>query len=66
MGEAKRRQELGLPPKAKKVKKTNSDNKLFSLSKFSLQNLKRQFPAAPFVTTSLLLLILQWRLSINS
>jgi len=66
MGEAKRRKDLGLPPKVKKIKKIRSEESHFSLSQFSFENLKSQYPAAPFVTTSLFLLILQWRLTINS
>ena len=65
MGEAKRRRELGLPPRANKFKKVRSEKNLNSWSKL-FENLKSQYPAAPFVTTSLILMILQWRLSINS
>ena len=65
MGEAKRRKELGLPPKSQQEKsKLNGIN--FSLSQFSLNNLKSQYPAAPFVATALALIALQWGLSINS
>ncbi len=66
MGEAKRRRELGLPPKAKKEKKTiNTDGQLL-FSRFSINKLKSQYPAAPFVTTALILTVLQWGLSLNS
>tara|TARA_B100000965_G_scaffold319281_1_gene280157 strand:- start:174 stop:371 length:198 start_codon:yes stop_codon:yes gene_type:complete len=65
MGEAKRRRDLGLPPKVK-IKKIRYEGSHFSWSQFSYENLKSHYPAAPFVTTSLFLLILQWRLTINS
>ena len=53
MGEAKRRRELGLPPKAKKEKRTRTNKSQFSWSQFSINKLKSQYPAAPFVTTGL-------------
>ena len=58
MGEAKRRIELGLPPKAKKGKRTRTNESQFSWSQFSINKLKSQYPAAPFVTTALFLLVL--------
>ena len=64
MGEAKRRRELGLPPKAKKKTRTNEIK--FSWSQFLINKLKIQYPAAPFVTTALFLLVLQWGFSLNS
>ena len=66
MGEARRRRELGLPPKAKKEKKTSTLDRKFSLSQFSIKKLKSQYPAAPFVTTALFLIALQWGFSLNS
>ena len=66
MGEAKRRRELGLPPKAKKEKKTRTNESQFSWSQFSINKLKSQYPAAPFVTTALFLLVLQLGFSLNS
>jgi len=66
MGEAKRRRELGLPPKAKKENKTKSRKNQFSWSQFSFNKLKSSYPAAPFVTTALLFVILQWGFSLNS
>ncbi len=66
MGEAKRRRELGLPPKVKKEKETKTNESQFSLSQFSINKLKSQYPAAPFVTTALFLLVLQWGFSLNS
>ena len=66
MGEAKRRKELGLPPKTKKEKKTSSKNGNFSISQFSIDKLKSKYPAAPFVTTALILISLQWGFSLNS
>ena len=66
MGEVKRRRELGLPPKAKKEKKTRTNESQFFLSEFSINKLKNQYPAAPFVTTALFLFILQWGFSLNS
>ena len=68
MGEAKRRRELGLPPKGKKEKKpktkTKENHSLWST--FSFKKLKNKYPAAPFVTTALVLLILQMGFSLNS
>ena len=66
MGEAKRRRELGLPPKGKKEKKTSTNDDHFSFSKFSINKLKSQYPAAPFVATALVLIVLQWGFSLNS
>ena len=66
MGEAKRRRELGLPPKAKKEKRTRTNESQFSWSQFSINKLKSQYPAAPFVTTALFLLVLQLGFSLNS
>ena len=66
MGEAKRRRELGLPPKSIRVKKTKTNGKQFSWSQFSFNKLKNQYPAAPFVTTALVLIVLQWGFSLNS
>ena len=66
MGEAKRRRELGLPPKAKKESKTKSRKNQFSWSQFSFNKLKSSYPAAPFVTTALIFVILQWGFSLNS
>ena len=66
MGEAKRRRELGLPPKGKKEKKTSTNDDHFSFSKFSIDKLKSKYPAAPFVATALVLIVLQWGFSLNS
>tara|TARA_Y100001968_G_scaffold159937_1_gene146200 strand:- start:645 stop:845 length:201 start_codon:yes stop_codon:yes gene_type:complete len=66
MGEAKRRKELGLPPKAIKKRKIKNIESNFSWSKFSIEKLKSQYPAAPFVTTALVLSILQWGFTLNS
>ena len=66
MGEAKRRKELGLPPKSKKEKRTKTNETKFSFSLFSIDKLKSYYPAAPFVTTALVLIVLQWAFSLNS
>ena len=66
MGEAKRRRELGLPPKSKREKETKTNEKKFLWSQFSINKLKNQYPAAPFVTTALVLVVLQLGLSLNS
>ena len=66
MGEAKRRRDLGLPPKGKEKNKTKTNDVQFLLSQFSIIKLKNQYPAAPFVTTALVLIILQWGFSLNS
>ncbi len=65
MGEAKRRRELGLPPKVKKVRRRTNESQ-FSWSQLSFNKLKNNYPAAPFVTTALLLLVLQLGFSLNS
>ncbi len=65
MGEAKRRRELGLPPKEKNQKKLKAMKK-FSWSIFSVNKLKSDYPAAPFVTTALVLTLIQWGFSLNS
>ena len=66
MGEAKRRRELGLPPKAKKEKKTRTNESQFTWSQFSINKLKSKYPAAPFVTTALVFICLQFGFSLNS
>lgn len=66
MGEARRRRELGLPPKAKKEKKTSTIDFQFLLSQFSINKLKSKYPAAPFVTTALVFICLQFGFSLNS
>ena len=65
MGEAKRRKELGLPPKSDRERNSKTKKNIIPWSKLSITKLKRQFPAAPFVTTALTLLILQIGLSLN-
>ena len=65
MGEAKRRRELGLPPKGKKENKSRT-NKKFSWSKISINKFKNEYPAAPFVTTAILLIVLQFGFSLSS
>ena len=59
MGEAKRRRELGSPPKSNKDKKKIIKSSQFSWSQLSINKLKIQYPAAPFVTTALVLVVLQ-------
>ena len=66
MGEAKRRRELGLPPKAKKERKSKTNENKFPWSQISINKLKGQYPAAPFVTTALVLIVLQLGFSLNS
>ena len=53
MGEAKRRCELGLPPKSKKEKKIRTNEKQFSWYQFSINKINNQYPPAPFLTTAL-------------
>ncbi len=66
MGEAKRRKELGLPPKSKREPISKNNKNITPWSKVSINKLKSQFPAAPFVATALALLILQMGFSLNS
>ena len=66
MGEAKRRKELGLPPKTNRELISKTNKNIIPWSKASIKKLKSQFPAAPFVTTALALLILQMGFSLNS
>lgn len=65
MGEAKRRKELGLPPKSISERNSKPKKDTFKWSKLSINKLRRQYPAAPFVTTALALLILQVGFSLN-
>ena len=51
MGEAKRRKELGLPPKAKKIKK--DENQAGFISKLSAK-----YPFLPFILGGFLLTVL--------
>lgn len=66
MGEAKRRKELGLPPKTKKKSISKTGENMFSLSQFSINKLRSQYPAAPFVTTALFFIVVQWGFSLKS
>ena len=66
MGEAKRRKELGLPPKSNSKQNSKINKNIIPWSKVSIKKLRSQFPAAPFVTTALVLLILQISFSLNS
>ena len=66
MGEAKRRKKLGLPPRAKKNMAAKAKENRFSWSQFSINKLKAKYPAAPFVSTALVLIVLQWGLSLDS
>ena len=45
--------------KAKKERKTKTNENIFSWSQFSINELKSKYPAAPFVTTALFLIALQ-------
>ena len=65
MGEAKRRQELGLPPKSNRKPESKSNKNIITWSTISIKNLKSHFPAAPFVSTVLVLLILQLGFTLN-
>tara|TARA_Y100001968_G_scaffold268132_1_gene258362 strand:+ start:78 stop:296 length:219 start_codon:yes stop_codon:yes gene_type:complete len=66
MGEAKRRKQLGLTPKSIIDKRTRKNESQFSWSQFTINKLKNQYPAAPFVTTALVLIVLQWGFTLNS
>lgn len=66
MGEARRRKELGLPPKTKKDIFLKSNKNRSPWSNISIKKLKSQFPAAPFVATALILVILQFGLTLDS
>ena len=50
MGEAKRREELGIPPREKKIKKNESNNKL--------NQILNKYPYAPYILGISLLAIL--------
>ena len=52
MGEAKRRQELGLPPKEKKKKKKEGEKAGF------ISNLSAKYPFLPFIIGGILLTVL--------
>ena len=53
MGEAKRRKELGLPPKALKQKKISREERLFSWSPWPTKYQMSRYPYAPIVTIDL-------------
>ena len=57
MGEAKRRKDLGLPPKSKKEKRTRIREGRLPWSQFSIDKLKSEYPAAPFVTIALFVIV---------
>ena len=65
MGEAKRRQKLGLPPKSNRKPESKANKNIITWSTISIKKLKSQFPAAPFVSTFLVLLILQLVFTLN-
>ena len=60
MGEAKRRKELGLPPKASKQKKVSREERLFSWSPWPTKYQMSRYPYAPIVTMALGLIFLIW------
>ena len=66
MGEAKRRKELGLPPKASKKKKVSREERLFSWSPWPTKYQMRRYPYAPIVTMALGLIFLAWGFELNS
>ena len=53
MGEAKRRKELGLPPKALKQKKISREERLFSWSPWPTKYQMSRYPHAPILTMAL-------------
>ena len=66
MGEAKRRKELGLPPKASKKKKVSREEMLFSWSSWPTKYQMSRYPYAPIVTMALGLIFLAWGFELNS
>ena len=65
MGEAKRRKELGLPPKSSKQKKTSREERLFSWSPWPTKYQMSRYPYAPIVTMALGLFFLIWGFDLN-
>tara|TARA_B100000965_G_scaffold230764_1_gene193210 strand:- start:538 stop:738 length:201 start_codon:yes stop_codon:yes gene_type:complete len=66
MGEAKRRIELGLPPKSSKQKKISREERLFSWSPWPTKYQMSRYPYASIVTIALGLIFLIWGFKINS
>ena len=66
MGEAKRRKDLGLPPKALKEKKVSREERLFSWSPCPIKYQMSRYPYAPIVTMALGLIFLIWSFELNS
>tara|TARA_B100000579_G_scaffold251125_1_gene206586 strand:- start:591 stop:770 length:180 start_codon:yes stop_codon:yes gene_type:complete len=58
MGEAKRRKEFGLPPKASKKKKLIREERLFSWSPWPTKYQMSRYPYAPIATMTLGLIFL--------
>ena len=66
MGEAKRRKELGLPPKASIKKKVSREERLFYWSAWPTKYQMSRYPYAPIVTMALGLIFLIWGFKLNS
>jgi len=66
MGEAKRRKDLGLPPKALKEKKVSREERLFSWSPWPTKYQMSRYPCAPIVTMALGLIFLILGFELNS
>jgi len=66
MGEAKRRKELGLPPKSSNQKKISREERLFSWSPWPTKYLTSRYPYASIVTMALDLIFLIWGFELNS
>ena len=66
MGEAKRRKQLGLPPKSLNQKKISREEKLFSWSPWPTKYQISRYPYAPVVSMALGLIFLMWGFELNS
>ena len=66
MGEAKRRKEIGLHPKASKQKKVSREERLFSWSPWPTKYQMSRYPYAAIVTMALGFIFLIWGFELNS
>ena len=66
MGEAKRRKELGLPPKSLKQKKISREDRLFSWLPWPTKYQMSRYPYAPIVTMALDFIFLIRGFELNS
>tara|TARA_Y100001933_G_C18584243_1_gene391063 strand:+ start:74 stop:274 length:201 start_codon:yes stop_codon:yes gene_type:complete len=66
MGEAKRRKELGLPPKSSNLTKISREERLFFWTPWPTKYQMSRYPYAPIVTMALGLIFLMLGFELNS